>query len=261
MDTESFKADTQKAQADAQRFEAAQVSPEQLQNLTQMPILLQQVKDLSDKLAPIEILINEHSDELQRNLELRNKLQNQVTAQCDTIEGISEKADDQGVEIGNITESTQHISPLIDKVDAHISQLQEVREAVDKLTTGAVESDAAASDNLDKIWARLKKLESRSDIEDKVLDELRGQLEDMESQNTTADEGLNEVRKKLQDLTDRNTTESKDFDELQNRLKALEDRKSPVSVSLEKFNEQGDAVKMYITVSYTHLTLPTICSV
>ncbi|OQD67793.1 hypothetical protein PENPOL_c003G07997 [Penicillium polonicum] len=245
-DTNQFKADTQKAQADAQRSEAAQVSPEQLQNLTLMPILLQRVKDLSDKLAPIEMLIKEHSDELQRNLELRTELQNQVTAQCDTIEGISEKADDQGVEIGNITESTQHISPLIDKVDAHISQLQEVREAVDKLTTGAVESDAAASDNLDKIWARLQKLESRSDIEDKVLDELRGQLGDMESQNTTADEGLNEVRKKLQDLKDRNTTESKDFDELQNRLKALEDRKPPVSVSLEEFNEQGDAVKMYI---------------
>ncbi|KUM62725.1 hypothetical protein ACN42_g4369 [Penicillium freii] len=240
-DADAFKADTQKAQADAQRSEAGQVSPEQLQNLTQMPILLQQVKDLSDKLAPIEILIKEHSDELQRNLELRTELQNQVTAQCDTIEGISEKADDQGVEIGNITES---ISPLINMVDAHISQLQEVRQAVDKLNRGAVESGTAASDNLDKIWVRLKKLESRSDIEDEALDKLRGQLEGMESQNTTADEDLNEVRKKLQDLKDRNETESKDFEEFQNRLKALEDRKPPVS--LEKFNEQGDEVKMYI---------------
>ncbi|KAJ5968979.1 hypothetical protein N7501_005227 [Penicillium viridicatum] len=244
VDTESFKADTQKAQAHAQRSEAAQVSPEQLQNLTQMPILLQQVKDLSEKLAPIEILIKEHSDELQRNLELRTELQNQVTAQCDTIEGISEKADDQGVEIGNITESTQHISPLIDKVDAHISQLQEVRQTVDELTRGATASDAAASDNLDKIRVRLEKLESRSEIEDEALDELRGQLEDMESQNTTADEGLREVREKLQELKDRNATGSKDFDELQNRLKALEDRKP--QVSLEKFNEQGDKVKMYI---------------
>lgn len=250
-DTNQFKADTQKARADAQRVqpsaersEAAQVSPEQLQNLTQMPILLQQVKDLSDKLAPIEILVKEHSDELQRNLELRSELQNKVTAQYDTIEGISEKADDQSVEIGNITESTRHISPLINKVDAHILQLQEVRQTVDELTKGAAKRDATARDNLDKIWIRLEKLESRSDLEDEVFDELRGQLKGMERQNTTADQGLNEVRKKLQDLKDRNATEDNDFGKLRNQLKALEDRKPPVS--LEKFNEQGNEVKMYI---------------
>ncbi|KAJ5214023.1 hypothetical protein N7449_001192 [Penicillium cf. viridicatum] len=243
-DTNQFKADTQKVQPSAEMSEAAQVSPEQLQNLTQMPILLQQVKDLSDKLAPIEILIKEHSDELQRNLELRSELQNKVTAQYDTIEGISEKADDQGVEIGNITESTRHISPLINKVDAHISQLQEVRQTVDELTKGAAKRDATASNNLDKIWIRLEKLESRSDLEDEVLDDLRGQLKGMERQNTTADRGLNEVRKKLQDLKDRNATEDNDFGKLRNQLKALEDRKPPVS--LEKFNEQGDEVKMYI---------------
>lgn len=250
-DTNQFKADTQKAQADAQRVqpsaemsEAAQVSPEQLQNLSQMPILLQKVKDLSDKLAPIEILIKEHSDELQRNLELRSELQNKVTAQYDTIEGISEKADDQGVEIGNITESTRHISPLINKLDAHILQLQEVRQTVDELTKGAAKRDATANNNLDKIRIRLEKLESRSDLEDEVLDELRGQLKGMERQNTTADRGLNEVRKKLQDLKDRNATEDNDFGKLRNQLKALEDRKPPVS--LEKFNEQGDEVKMYI---------------
>lgn len=250
-DTNQFKADTQKAQVDAQkvqpsaeRSEAAQVSPEQLQNLTQMPILLQQIKDLSDKLAPIEVLVKEHSDELQRNLELRSELQNQVTAQYDTIEGISEKADDHGAEIGNITESTRHISPLIEKVDAHISQLQEVRQMVDELTKGAAKTDATASDNRDKIWARLEKLESRGGIEDKVLDKLRGQLKDMESQNTTVDQGLDKVRKKLQDLKDLNPTGNKDFGKLQDRLKALEDREPPVS--LEKFNEQGDEVKMYI---------------
>ncbi|KAF7530293.1 hypothetical protein PCG10_003664 [Penicillium crustosum] len=250
-DTNQFKADTQKAQADAQkvqpnaeRSEAAQVSPEQLQNLTQMPILLQQVKDLSNKLAPIEVLIKEHSVELQRNLELRSELQNQVTAQYDAIEGISEKADDQDVEIGKITESTQHISSLISKVDAHISQLQEVRQTVDELTKGTAKTDVTASDSLKKIWPRLEKLESRSSIEDKVLDELRGQLKDMESQNTTADQGLNDVREKLQDLKDRNAKESKDFGKLRDQLKALEDREP--QVSLEKFNEQGDEVKMYI---------------
>ncbi|CAI7650319.1 unnamed protein product [Penicillium palitans] len=253
-DTNQFKADAQKAQADAQkiqpsaeRSEAAQISPEQLQNLTQMPILLQQVEDLSDKLAPIEILINEHSEELQRNLELRSELQNKVTAQYDTIEGISEKADEQGVEIGNITESTQHISPLIEKVDAHISKLQEVRQTVDELTEGAAKRDVTASNNLDKIWERLEKLaklETRSGIEDEVLDDLRGQLKNMESQNTTADQGLKDVRKKLQDLEDRNATENKDLGKLRDQLKALEDREPPVS--LEKFNEQGDEVKMYI---------------
>ena len=243
-DTNQFKADTQKVQLSAERSEAAQVSPEQLHNLTQMPILLQQVKDLSDKLAPIEVLIKEHSNELQRNLELRSELQNQVTAQYDTIEGISEKAGDQGVEIGNITESTRHISPLIEKVDAHILQLQEVRQTVDELTKGAAKTDATASDNRDKIWARLEKLESRGGIEDKVLDELRGQLKDMESQNTTADQGLDEVREKLQDLKDLNATGKKDFDEFRDQLKALEDREPPVS--LEKFNEQGDKIKMYI---------------
>ncbi|KAJ9482807.1 hypothetical protein VN97_g10610 [Penicillium thymicola] len=250
-DTNQFKADTKKAQADAQkiqpsaeRSEAAQVSPEQLRKLAQLPILLQQFEDLSDKLAPIETLIKEHSDELQRNLELRSELQNRVTAQYDTIEGISEKADDQGVEIGNIIESTRHISPLINKVDAHISQLQDVRQTVDKLTKGAAKRDDTASNNLNKICVRLEKLESRSDIEDEVLDELRGQLNGMESQNTTADRGLDEVRKKLQGLKDRNATENKDFDKLRDQLKALEDREPPVS--LEKFNEQGDKVRMYI---------------
>ncbi|KOS38815.1 hypothetical protein ACN38_g10345 [Penicillium nordicum] len=250
-DTNQFKADTKKAQADAQkiqpsaeRSEAAQVSQEQLQNLTQMPILLQQVEDLSGKLAPIEILIKEHSDELQRNLELRSELQNKVTAQDDTIEGISEKADDQGVEIGNITQSTRHISPLIHKVDAHISQLQEVRQTVDKLIKDAAKRDDTATNKLSKICVRLEKLESRSDIEDEVLDELQGQLKGLESQNTTAARGLEEVRKKLQDLKDRNATENKDFDKLRDQLKALEDQEPPVS--LEKFNEQGDKVRMYI---------------
>lgn len=223
VDTETFKADTQKAQASAEMSQAAQVSPEQLQTLTQLPTLLQQVKDLSDKLVPIERLISEHSDELQKNLELRSELHNRITAQDDTIGGIVQKGDDQDEKIETITESTKKIDSLINTVDAHILQLEEVRQTIDKLTKAAAEGNATACDDLDKIRIRLESLEGRSETEDEVLDELRTQLED---------------------LKDRNTTDDCDFGKLKEQVKALEDRKPPVS--LEQFTEQGDTVKMYI---------------
>ncbi|KAK4867798.1 hypothetical protein LT330_006649 [Penicillium expansum] len=292
-DTNQFKADTQQAQADARNAQAstegsqaAQVSPEQLQNLTELPILLQQVKDLSDKLAPIERLISEHSDELQKNLELRSDLQNRMTAQDDTIEGIAQKADEHDEEFGTIAESTSRIDPLINKVDDHISQLQEVRQAIGELTRAAAERNTTAPENLDVISTRLEALEGRTKTEDEILDELRTELKnlqhqhttgglyldevreklkdladrnkaedknldklrtelkDLQHQHTTEDQYLDEVREKLRDLADRNTTEDNDISKLRDQVKVLAGRKPPVS--LEKFTEQGDEVKMYI---------------
>ncbi|CAG8890626.1 unnamed protein product [Penicillium egyptiacum] len=228
-ETNRFKADTQKAQADAQnaqarveRSQASQVSPEQLQNLTQLPTLLQQVKDLSDKLAPIERVIQEHSDELQKNLEIRSELQNKVAAQDDTIGGISHLALEQIEAFKYITESTRQIGPLANKVDTHISQLGEIRRTIDELTKAAAERNASACKSLSAIRERLESLEGRSET----------------------DEALDRLRRQLQDLKDQKKTENADFDELREQVKALEDRKPPVT--LEQFTEQGDEVKMYI---------------
>ncbi|KGO68569.1 hypothetical protein PITC_069650 [Penicillium italicum] len=264
-DTNQFKADTQKAQASAEKSQAAQVSPEQLQNLTELPNLLQQVKDLSDKLVPIEKLINEHSHELQKNLELRSELQNRITAQDDTVEGIAQKAVDQGDEFRTIAESTSRIDPLINKLDDHISQLQKVRQTIDELTRAAAERNTTTCDELNVICTRLESLEGRTKTENEIFSQLRTELNDLKDQHTTKDPYLDEVRKKLEDLADqnkvedadldrlrtqlkdlkdRNATEDNDLSKLREQVKALEGRKPPVS--LEKFTEQGDEVKMYI---------------
>ncbi|OQE89451.1 hypothetical protein PENNAL_c0014G09596 [Penicillium nalgiovense] len=186
-DTNRLKADTQKAQADAQKAQASaersrapQVSPEQLQTLTQLPTLLQQVKDLSDKLAPIERAIQEHSGELQKNLELRSELQNKIEAQDDAIGGISSKAEDQVEVLESITESTSQIGPLITRVDDHISQLEDVRRTIDELTGTAAEGNPTASGTLDAIRIRLKTLEDRRETEDSDFTELQKQVKTLE---------------------------------------------------------------------------------
>ncbi|KAJ5824990.1 hypothetical protein N7447_007330 [Penicillium robsamsonii] len=221
-DTESFKADTTKAQASAERPQAAQASPEQLQTLTQLPTLLQQVKDLSDKLVPIESLLHEHGVELQRNLELRSEIQNRITAQDDTIGGIAQKADERVEELETLTKSTERIDPFITEANAQISQIQEIRRKVDELTQAA-ESNATASTDLGDLQRQLKGLEDRKKADDAALDALR---------------------KELQDLKDRNATDDKYFGELQGQLKAFEDRRPPVS--LEQFNGLREDVNMYI---------------
>ncbi|OQE25670.1 hypothetical protein PENFLA_c008G04221 [Penicillium flavigenum] len=246
IDTNQLKADTQKAQADAQKAQASaemsrapQVSPEQLQTLTQLPTLLQQVKDLSDKLVPIERAIKEHSDELQKNLELRSELHNKVEAQDDTIEGMSLRAEDQVGVLESITESTDQIGPLINKVDAHISQLKAVQRTIDELTGTAAEGNPTASGTIDAIRIRLKTLEGWSKTECKDRADLRTQLRSLKE-----DADLKALRAKLKDLEDRKETEDNNFTELQEQVKALENRKPPVS--LEQFTAQGDEVKMYI---------------
>ncbi|KAJ5502524.1 hypothetical protein N7463_005398 [Penicillium fimorum] len=227
--TNQFKADTAKAQADAQnaqasaeRSQAVQVSPEQLQTLTQLPTVLQQVRDLSDKLVPIETLLHEHGVELQKNLELRSEIQNRVTAQDDTIGGIAQKADERVEELETLTKSTERIDPLIAEVSAQISQIQEIRRKVDELTQAA-ESNTTASTDLGDLQRRLEGLEDREKADDA---------------------GLDVLRKELQGLKDRNATEDNDFGELQGELKALEDRRPPVS--LEQFNGLREDVNMYI---------------
>ncbi|KAG0157142.1 hypothetical protein PDIDSM_4326 [Penicillium digitatum] len=264
-DMNRFKADAQKAQASAETSLAAQISPEQLRDLTELPILLQHVKDISDKLAPIQTLIHEHGDELQKNLELRNELQNRITAQDDTIEGIAQKADEQGEEFGTIAEFAKRIDPLIIKVDDHISQLQEVRRTIDELTTAAAERNTTTRENLGTICTRLEVLEGRNETEYENLDKLRTELKDLKDQLTTEDPYLDEVRKKLKALADRNNAEDAGLDGLRTQLKDLKDRYATEdndlirlreqvkalegqkpTVSLEKFTEQGNEVKMYI---------------
>ncbi|OQE41898.1 hypothetical protein PENCOP_c004G04483 [Penicillium coprophilum] len=237
-DTNQFKADTAKAQADAQnaqasteRSQATQMSPEQLQTLTQLPNLLQQVKDLSDKLVPIETLIQDHSVELQRNLELRSELQNKVIAQDDTIGGIAQKADERVEELETLTMSTERIGPLIAQVKDQISQIQEVRREVDRLTQAA-ESNATPSADLDNLQRRLEDLEDRK------------KLKDCEDRNKTDDAGFEELRKQLRDLEDRNATKDNVFTELQGQLRALKDQIHPVS--LEQFNDLKENVNMYL---------------
>lgn len=244
-DTNQLKADTQKAQVDAQKAQASaemsrapRVSPEQLQTLTQLPTLLQQVKDLSDKLVPIERAIEEHSDELQKNLVLRSELHNRVEAQDDAIGGISSRAEDQVGVLESITESTDQIGPLINKVDAHISQLEAVRRSIDELT-GAAEGNPTASGTLDAIRIRLKTMEDWSKTEGEDRADLRAQLRSLKEE---AD--LDALKAKLKDLEDRKETEDNNFTELREQVKALENRGPPVS--LEQFTAQGDEVKMYI---------------
>ncbi|KAJ6179686.1 hypothetical protein N7519_010147 [Penicillium mononematosum] len=245
-DTSQLKADTQKAQADAQKAQASaemsrapQVSPEQLQTLTQLPTLLQQVKDLSDKLVPIERAIQEHSDELQRNLVLRSELHNKVEAQDDTIGGISVRAEDQVGVLESITESTDQIGPLINKVDAHISKLEAVQRTIDELTGTAAEGNPTASGTLDAIRIRLKTLEDWSKTEGKDRANLRTQLKSLKE-----DADLDALRAKLKDLKDRKEAEDNNFTGLQEQVEALGKREPPVS--LEQFTAQGDEVKMYI---------------
>ncbi|KAJ5373043.1 hypothetical protein N7517_005049 [Penicillium concentricum] len=249
-DTNQFKADTVKAQADAQnaqasaeRSQAAQVSPEQLQTLTQLPTLLQQVKDLSDKLVPIESLLREHSVELQKNLELRSELQNRITVQDDTIGGIAQKADERVEELETLTKSTERIDPLIKEVNVQISQIQEIRQKVDELTQAA-ESNATTLTDLDDLQRRLKGLEDRKKAEDAALDALRKSLKICEDRSKPDDAGLDALRKQIQDLEDRTATEDNDFGKLQGQLQALEDRRPPVS--LEQFNGLREDVNMYI---------------
>ncbi|OQD96481.1 hypothetical protein PENVUL_c091G05288 [Penicillium vulpinum] len=248
-DTNRFKADTEKAQADARNAQdsaaqAAQVSPEQLQTLGQLPTLLQQVKHLFDKLVPIETLINEHSVELQKNLEQRSELHNRITAQDDTIGGIAQKADEQVEELETITQHTRHIDPLINQLNAHISQLQEVRQEIDKLNKAARVSSTDTITDLDRLQRRLQDLENRNTTEDTGLDEVRKRLKVLEGQITAENAGLDALRTQLKDLEGRNSIEDQDLDELWTQLKAFEDWKPPVS--LEEFIELRDKVNMYI---------------
>ncbi|KAJ5171263.1 uncharacterized protein N7500_004046 [Penicillium coprophilum] len=222
-DTNQFKADTAKAQADAQnaqasaeRSQATQMSPAQFQTLTQLPNLLQQVKDLSDKLVPIETLIQAHSVELQKNLELRSELLNKVIAQDDTIGGIAQKADERVEELETLTMSTERIGPLIAEVKDQLSQIQEVRQEVDR----------------------------SEKVDDAALDSFRNKLKDCEDRNKTDDAGLEELREQLRDLEDRNATKDNVFTELQEQLKALKDQIHPVS--LEQFNDLKENVNMYL---------------
>ncbi|CAI7651722.1 unnamed protein product [Penicillium glandicola] len=220
-DTNRFKADTEKAQADAQtaqasttQSQAALVLPEQLQNLTQLPNLLQQVKDLSDKLGPVEALLEEHSNELQKNLELRSELQNRIAAQDDTIGGV---VDDQVVGFETITEFTRQ--KVIEEVNAHISQLEEARRNINQTNQDAGERNPTTVNDLDGVQG----LEDRETVDDKALETLRKRLKELEDRNKTEDAGLKG---------------------LQEQLKALEDRKPPVSP--EEFIELRDEVKMYV---------------
>jgi ABC-type transporter Mla subunit MlaD len=244
--TNQLKADTQKAQADAQKAQASaemprapQVSPEQLQTLTQLPTLLQQVKDFSDKLGPIERAIEVHSDKLQKNLEVRIDLQNKVEAQDDAIGGISSNAEDQNAVLKTIKESTDQIGPLINRVDEHISQLKAAQRTIDELTGTAAEGNPTASGTLDAIRIRLKTLEDGSKTEGNDRADLRTQLRSLKE-----DRDLDALRAKLKVLEDRKEAEDKNFTELQEQVDALEKREPPVS--LEKFTEQGVEVKMYI---------------
>ncbi|KXG54197.1 uncharacterized protein PGRI_073410 [Penicillium griseofulvum] len=271
-DTELFKADTAKAQADAQnaqtsteRSQAAQLPPEQLQTLTELPTLLQQVKDLSDKLVPIESLIHEHSAELQKNLELRSELHNRITAQEDTIAGIAQKADDQDEELQIVSEAKGRIDPLIEEVKTQTSQVEQLRHMIDELATAAAESNSIASTDLNDLRRRLDGLEDRKKTDDESLDTLRKTLKDFQDQNkadvagldslwkeiealknrnTADDAGPDALRKQLQDLKAQNQSEDNDLVQLRDKLEALQKQKPPVS--LKDFNELKDEVKMYI---------------
>ncbi|KAJ5790866.1 uncharacterized protein N7518_007877 [Penicillium psychrosexuale] len=243
-DTNRFKADTENAQACAARSQAAHVSSEQLQTLTQLPTLLQEVKGLSDKIAPIEKEIKEHSDEFQRNLHQWSDLSNRISAQDDAIGGMDQTASEQSAQFDNINESIRKIDPFIGRIDAHFSTLESVQKAVAELTKAAEERDATTQNGLGNISMRLESLEGRNKTEDEVLNELRKQLKDLEALSTAEKADLGALRTKLKELEGHNATEENDFGKLREKVKALEEREPPVS--LEKFTEQGDEVKMYI---------------
>ncbi|KAI2710233.1 hypothetical protein CBS147332_5934 [Penicillium roqueforti] len=243
-DTNRFKADTGNAQACAARSQAAHVSSEQLQTLTRLPTLLQEVKGLSDKIAPIEKAIKEHSDEFQRNLHQWSDLSNRISAQDDTIGGMDQTASEQSAQFDNINQSIRKIDPFIGKIDAHFSALESVQKAIAELRKAAEERDATTKNGLGNISMRLESLEGRNKTEDEVLNELRKQMKDLEARSTAEKADLGVLRTKLKELEGHNATEENDFGKLREKVKALEEREPPVS--LEKFTEQGDEVKMYI---------------
>jgi chromosome segregation ATPase len=249
-DTNQFKADTAKAQADAQNaqasteaLQAAQVSLEQLQTLTQLPTLLQQVKDLSDKLVPIESLIHEHSAELQKNLELRSELHNRITAQEDTIAGIAQKADDQDEELQTVSEAKGRIDPLIEEVKTQTSQVQELRRMINELAEAAAESNSIASTDLNDLRRRLGGLEDRKKADDESLDILRKTLKNLQGQNKADDAGLDSLWKEIEDLKDRNTADDAGLDALRKQIQVLQDQNKADDAGLDSLWKEIEDLK------------------
>ncbi|KAJ5787080.1 hypothetical protein N7457_002070 [Penicillium paradoxum] len=162
----TLKENTAKAQIDAQtalangdKSQETQVSPEQLQDLKQLPNLLLKVQELSDKLTPLDELVKQHARDLQSNLEARNDLQNKLQAQDDFITDVDGKVEDKLGEYENFTESINRIQPLTNKVDAYILHLEEFRKELEKLTKASEDWKTNKSEDVNDIKAHTLQLQ------------------------------------------------------------------------------------------------------
>ena len=202
-------------QAETNNSQKAQLSPEQLKALEDLPILRQKVSGLENNLGRIETTISNHGIDLQQRLQQMSRLENHIQTQTISFEDLSEKVDQQQGGYEDVAKSTEKIDPLSQKVDGHAEELKKVLKEVKDLGEAAQKRNAEIND----------------------LNALRSRLDSLESLNQAAKErdaadtnGLNELCSRLDTLegwretaAEQGTTDNNVIEELRSRLKELED--------------------------------------